>query len=97
MTRMQRFADDDAGYLSWISRNPDGYVVNANRNPSPNYLMLHRATCRTITENPTRGGRWTADYIKLCGQRAELERWAHDEIGGSLQPCGHCLSATFSS
>jgi hypothetical protein len=90
MFGMQRFADDDAGYLSWLSRNPDGYVVSANRNPSPGYLILHRATCRTIAEGPANGGRWTMDYIKVCGNRAELERWAQNVVGGPLKPCVHC-------
>jgi hypothetical protein len=87
---MRCFIDDDAGYLSWLSDNPDGYVANTYRSPSPSYLMIHRATCQSI--NKLRGDTWTAgDYRKVCGDRAELERWAHDRVGGRLRPCAHCM------
>jgi hypothetical protein len=88
---MQQFVDNDSGYLDWISRNLDGFVVNSYRNPSPAYLVLHRTTCRIISGNPARGRQWTADYIKVCGGRAELESWARTHIGGALQPCRLCL------
>jgi hypothetical protein len=88
---MRRFIDDDTGYLDWISRNPDGFVVNTYRNPSPRYLALHRTTCRTITGSPARGRQWTADYIKVCGDRAELESWATTQLHGQLQPCRLCM------
>ena len=32
------FRGDDASYLRWLSDNPRGYVVNAERNPKPSYL-----------------------------------------------------------
>ncbi|GAA0974877.1 hypothetical protein GCM10009555_031890 [Acrocarpospora macrocephala] len=88
---MQRFVDDDTGYLEWVRRHPDGFVVNTSRNPSPSYLRLHRGDCATITGNPARGVRWTADYVKFCGDRGELELWARTEVGGDLQPCPLCL------
>ncbi|MEH0819857.1 MULTISPECIES: hypothetical protein [unclassified Micromonospora] len=87
---MQRFKDDDEAYLSWVSSNPEGYVVNSSRSPSPSYLILHRASCKWITELSTEGRSWTTDYIKICGHLPELERWAHDDVGGRLQPCAHC-------
>lgn len=87
---MQRFVDDDAGFQSWIARYPDGYVLNTNRKPSPSYLILHRATCRTIAGDPISGSRWTGEYIKVCGDRAELERWARAEVGAAPKPCVHC-------
>jgi len=37
--------DNDQGFLAWLEANPDGYVVNAERRPRPNYLVLHRSVC----------------------------------------------------
>lgn len=88
---MQRFQDDDTGYEGWLAAHPDWYVLNAARNPAPNYLMLHRATCRTITSSPGRAMRWTAEYIKFCGNRAELEKFAQSGVGGTASPCRLCL------
>lgn len=45
---MQPFEEDDTGYLMWVNDHPDGFVVNAERPPSPRYLMLHRVACSHI-------------------------------------------------
>lgn len=89
---MFRFQDDDDGYARWLSAHQvaDAFVLNAERRPGPSYLVLHRATCYTISGDPARGQHWTHDPIKICGDRAELEVFA-GSIGGATQPCGHCL------
>jgi hypothetical protein len=79
---MQRFEDDDTGYLAWVHDHPDGFVVNTEPPPSPGYLMLHRATCTFITRS-SQQGRWTAAYLKVCSpELAELHRWAKTMVGG---------------
>lgn len=83
--------DDDSAYLRWVADHPSGYVVNADRNPSAAYLMLHRADCRTITGVPAQGSRFTRDYTKVCGSRGELEAFAAG-LGGSVKPCGICMA-----
>lgn len=85
------FQDDDAGYERWLAGHPGLYVLNTARNPAPNYLMLHRATCRTISGTPARGARWTGEYIKFCGHRTELEEFAQTDVGALAQPCRLCL------
>ncbi len=52
---MRRFEDDDDGYLHWLGTHPDLHVLNTARNPTPAYLVLHRATCHTISGTPARG------------------------------------------
>jgi hypothetical protein len=86
------FKDDDAGYRRWLAddHGSDSYVLNAARNPKPAYLILHRATCHTISGEPARGSQWTHDFIKVCGSGAELESFAWS-VGGTPQRCGHCL------
>jgi hypothetical protein len=51
---------------------------------------MHRATCHTISGNPSRGSRWTAAYQKVCGSQDELERYARHTAGGQSQRCPFC-------
>ncbi|MBL7209827.1 MAG: hypothetical protein ISS52_06990 [Dehalococcoidia bacterium] len=88
---MQKFIDDDGGYLHWLNANPMGFVVNCERSPRASYLILHHTTCGTIRGVPARGKRWTADYMKVCSlSKVELESWARIEVGGEVSPCGLC-------
>jgi hypothetical protein len=85
------FCDDDEGYIQWVEANAHGYVLNTFRKPAAHYLILHRATCGTITGIPARGAEWTRDYIKICStDRADLDRWAMDITGGTPTPCQLC-------
>ena len=88
---MWHFIDDDESYLDWLAANPESFVINAARNPASTYLVLHRARCGTIGGQPAHGDRWTADYVKYCGERAELEAFARDHLAGDLRSCGLCL------
>jgi hypothetical protein len=90
MSRVDRYVDDDPGYLDWVARHPNGFVLNTGRTPAPSYLMLHHARCGTITGRPARGTTFTGDYTKVCGSRDELETFAQ-QLGGLPQPCGTCL------
>jgi hypothetical protein len=88
---VKHFVDDDAAYLGWVADHPSDYVINTGRNPSAAYLMLHRASCHTITGVPARGSTFTGDYSKICGGRGELEAFAA-ELGGSVKLCGICMA-----
>jgi hypothetical protein len=82
------FVDDEAGYLSWLRDHPQGYVLNTDRSPRAAYLILHRATCRTISG---RSDNWTHNYAKVCADTvSELEVWARAKTGGFLTHCGIC-------
>jgi hypothetical protein len=83
-----RFVDDDAGYLEWAAANTAGYVLNCERQPNPNYLILHRADCKHITVPGPQATRWTAYYIKICAlSKADLEVWSRVETGASPTAC----------
>jgi hypothetical protein len=85
------FSEDEDGYSRWLAEHPNGYIINANRTPSPNYLKLHRASCPTISGRPAHGETWTGPYIKVCAdQKTALTEWAADEVGGSPEPCQRC-------
>lgn len=85
------FHNDDFAYLAWIRRNPRGFIVNCEVQPTSRYLILHRATCHTISGKPASGQRWTAHYKKVCAETAtELENWAVGEVGAKPERCGTC-------
>ena len=89
---VEAFRDDDGGYLAWLAAHPAGFVLNVARSPRPNYLILHRATCRTISGRPTRGGPWTGPYIKVCSDdELQIAAWTGKTVGAAPTRCGVCL------
>ena len=81
------FMDDDKGYIAWLAGHPDGFVLNCERPPRPSYLILHRATCWTISR--TSGSNWTVIYQKVCADTfEEINAWA-SQIGPPWR-CGFC-------
>jgi len=42
------FVDDDAGFIRWRETHARGFIVNHEREPTPRYLKLHRATCPSL-------------------------------------------------
>jgi hypothetical protein len=84
------YRDDDDGFFDWLAANPDGYFINTERNPKPNYLVLHRPQCPHF-----KGGgdvHWTKDYVKVCStNRGELEEWTADTVGGDVTLCRSCF------
>jgi hypothetical protein len=84
------FRDDDGGFFAWLEGNPDGYVINSERNPKPTYLVLHRPSCPHF-----KGGtelHWTKDYVKFCSpDRRDLEEWAAGTVGGEVTLCRTCF------
>lgn len=83
------FVDNDAGYVSWISENPSGYVLNANRRPNAGYLKLHRATCTWISGGD--GRRWTWQYAKICGPATlAIDLWTTSMLGVKPDRCSFC-------
>jgi hypothetical protein len=88
------FRDDDQGYLRWLRVYADGYVINIQRSLNPADARLHLADCYTITGQPTRGRSWTKSYIKICSASlADLDVWASQRVGLTIQRCGTCRPA----
>lgn len=86
---MERFEDDEDGYLAWLAAHPAGLVVNTHRPEDRHYLMLHRATCPSISSR-ARTNYTTTGYMKVCSKAlAALEQWAAS-LDGRLVPCGLC-------
>jgi hypothetical protein len=87
---LDTFINDDKAYLQWLTRNSTGFVVNCYLRPSPDYLILHRASCWAIS-TATRTNWTTTGYIKICSlHKRDLEAWAEKEVGGQLCCCKIC-------
>jgi hypothetical protein len=85
---VERFVDDDRGFQRWLAKHWQGLVVNAYRKPTPDYLVLHKTDCDSLTRHEHYT---THDYIKVCSDRRfELETWAKEEVGSELTRCGEC-------
>ena len=92
------FRDDEAGYLSWSRKNPDGIVVNTRKVLDPKYLVLHRSSCHTVlrhrnmAHNP--GGFTERAYQKICAQSVdELHGYLLGATGGQktfTKLCSRC-------
>lgn len=91
MTRCIEFRDDDSGYLAWLAANQQGYVINIARSHNTSQARLHLASCRTIGNGTPMGSSWTGPYVKVCSEhRADIEEWAAETVGQSIDPCGTC-------
>jgi hypothetical protein len=84
------FKDDDDGFFEWQEQNPDGHFVNTERKPNPKYLVLHNSGCSHFKGDESI--RWTTDYVKIASpDRAALEDWATETVGGELTLCRICF------
>ena len=91
---MHEFTDDDHGYGCLLQDHPAAFVLNVRRNPSVSYTVLHRATCKTISQ-PKDAGAYTArGYRKVAAEAVdELRRYIRSlrSADGSFSAaCGQC-------
>ncbi len=77
--------------MAWLQANPDGFVLNTYMHVTSDYLILHRARCRTVNRPLAADRSWTYAYGKTCAaSREELESWALTNGSRLAQPCGIC-------
>src|SRR5450756_1958006 len=89
---MERFVDNDAGYVAWLARHRGGFVLNTFPHVSSSYLVLHRSSCRMVNRPLAASRHWTHQYGKACSDdRSELAEWALRETGKTVSACGSCL------
>lgn len=74
------FKDDEQGYMLWIKKNPEGYVLTTFRQISPDHMSLHRSNCKKVNQynsNMTKGAAFTRrKYIKICSNsKSDLLDW----------------------
>jgi hypothetical protein len=96
---MIRFSDDDLGYLAWIAAHPDGFVLNVRAPPDNHWIVLHRANCKSISNDTYQPNALTGrKHHKICASsEAEFialkcEGW----FGGTFsRRCGLCRPWTW--
>jgi len=83
------FHNDEEGYVSWLERQPGGFVLNLFTGGKQR-AMLHTTRCSHLYPiNTTRVH--TATHPKACSpNREELERWGLD-YHYAVAPCPDCL------
>ncbi len=85
------FQDDDAAYLHWRGAHLRGFVLNCARRPTPDYLVLHKASCGSFASAVGDGRSWTVAYMKVCSDAAStIESWCRRQVGAEPQRCGVC-------
>ena len=92
---MIEFCNDDDGYLAWIGENPGGFVWHVRRQRDSTYVILHRASCNSISSDLRTSGAYTARaYRKVCAlnleelQLAARKEGRHD--GSFSKKCSQC-------
>jgi hypothetical protein len=91
------YNNGDGPYLAWLQANPTGYVLNTGRSLPPEYMVLHRANCSSISVlvPPARPGGFTeCDYVKICSDSvADLSTWVRQHrrpSGAFSKRCPRC-------
>lgn len=91
------FVNDEEGYQKWLADHPSGHVVNARRNLTSSYMVLHTARCRSISRYSgfaPEGAFTERAYLKICSDDlGELRNWLknHDRPDGSFSKiCSLC-------
>lgn len=78
----------DEEFSDWLSRHPNGYVVNTDE-PPEHYNRLHRASCQHLRSSIRKnfaGG----EYRKTCSADVAELRALSPNLGGQLVACGTC-------
>jgi hypothetical protein len=95
LSDVKKFEHDDEAYIVWLEEHPDGFVCNVRSRPDPNYVVLHRASCPTISKTNQLSGAFTGRaYRKWCGRSIKDLREAavlEGRSNGSFSKrCGIC-------
>jgi hypothetical protein len=92
------FRNDDLGYLTWMSAHPNGFVLNVRCPSDPHCVILHRANCKSISNDTYEPNAFTGrNHRKICAtSEAELKLAANGEgrrDGTFSKRCGLCRPA----
>lgn len=76
------FNNDEQSYLDYVRKNPRGYVLNVRKEPDPEYVILHRASCGLITSDKRDYGGYTMrNYKKICSTNIDDLKLAAKQEG----------------
>ncbi|MBV9100099.1 MAG: hypothetical protein JOZ46_01325 [Candidatus Dormibacteraeota bacterium] len=82
---IERFKQDDAGYIRWSNEHPDGFVLHRKSGD----FSLHRSQWSHIYEMGSDYALTSAE--KLCAQsRNELVHYSREHTGRAPTACESC-------
>jgi hypothetical protein len=91
---VETYDSDDRAYLAWVNSHPNGFVINTTRRRSKEYMVLHRATCFSISRpksHAVEGGFTERNYIKMCADDIRsLRVWVRQYGRGDGSVSGEC-------
>lgn len=90
----QQFRSDEE-FLAWARSNPSAFVVNTRRNPTPDYMVLHKASCVDLSNRGYAPGALTERSYRKVGAASEqdLLLWIRNnvrEATGFSRRCSRC-------
>ena len=88
---IHEYRDDDDGYLEWLNKNPNGYVINLQRSHIATDAHVHDASCSTLAAPISDGLQLTHQYVKVCGTTlVDVQEWAASHVSEPIPDCGFC-------
>lgn len=86
---------NDRDYLAWVTAHPEGFVLNTSRHRDANYVVLHRATCWSVSSAERADGAYTQNgYRKTAALSIaalrEAARLEGRPDGSFSKCCAHC-------
>lgn len=89
---MAKFFTSDTEFRAWSGSCPEGYVLNLRRNAGANYLILHKASCSSLSPSQYRGGAFTERSYRKVGSASirELTDWIGKNVPGAASFSGRC-------
>jgi 5-methylcytosine-specific restriction protein A len=87
------FQKEEANYFDWIAKHPSGFVLNTKAKLSPDYMVLHRASCKLVTGylgKASSGGFTERVYRKVCADTVGPIKFWVESNDGFLSTCSHC-------
>lgn len=90
---LQVFQEQEAEYFNWLKEHSDGLVLNTRSSLSPDYMVLHKASCKLVSGysgKATPGAFTERSYRKVCADAiAPIKLWV-EENDGTLSRCSYC-------
>jgi len=88
---VHEYRDDDDGYMEWLHKNPNGYVINIQRSHSATDAHVHDASCSTLKAPISEGLQLTHQYVKVCGRDlVDVQEWTASHLSEPIPDCGIC-------
>jgi hypothetical protein len=92
---VEEFINQEEEYLDWLNMHPTGFVLNTFKYPKPSYLVLHRASCRSVGVKPKAyvDGGFTARQFKkvVALEEYELLQWIKTYSSNFSHVCSKCF------